>query len=77
VSRLSPVDLVLVEGFKRDPHPKLEIYRGALGKPLLHPQDPHIVAIATDAALNAPLPVLPLGDAGAIADFIVAHMGLA
>lgn len=78
VARMTPVDLVLVEGFKRHPHPKLEICRPALGLPLLHPDDPHIVAVACDEALpEAPLPCLPLGDPGAIARFILTHLGLA
>jgi molybdopterin-guanine dinucleotide biosynthesis protein B len=76
VRRMSPVDLVLVEGFKREAFPKLEIHRSELGKELLHPQDPQIVAIATDAALSVTLPVLPLGDPGKIAEFIIAHHGL-
>ena len=50
---LAPVDLVIVEGFKRHPHPKLEVYRAVVGKPLLHPDDDCIVAIATDAPLPA------------------------
>ena len=50
LDKLSPVDLVLVEGFKREAHPKLEVYRAAVGKPLLHPDDPNIVAIASDGA---------------------------
>jgi molybdopterin-guanine dinucleotide biosynthesis protein B len=49
LARLSPCDLVLIEGYKRSPIPKLEVYRESLGKPLLHPGDPHIVAIAADA----------------------------
>ena len=58
VAKMSPVDLVLVEGFKRDAFPKLEIHRIANGKPLLYPQDPHIVAVASDSALpDVPLPV--------------------
>ena len=50
VAKMSPVDLVLVEGYKRDAFPKLEIHRAANGKPLIHPDDPHIVAIAADIA---------------------------
>jgi molybdopterin-guanine dinucleotide biosynthesis adapter protein len=74
VRRMSPVDLLLVEGFKRYPQPQIEIYRPSLGKPLLHPEDPSVVAIASDEALpGLPLPWLPLSDAGAIADFILAH----
>ena len=75
VARMTPVDLLLVEGFKFDPHPKIEVYRPPVGKPLLYPDDPHIVAIACDADIEAPLPILPLGDAGAVASFIVAHGG--
>ncbi|MFO1055836.1 MAG: molybdopterin-guanine dinucleotide biosynthesis protein B [Dongiaceae bacterium] len=76
--RMSPVDLLLVEGFKREPHEKLEVYRAANGKPLLHPADPLIVAVASDVALpGIALPVLPLDDVEAIADFIVARCGLA
>ncbi len=71
VARISPVDVLLVEGFKYHPHPKIEVYRPSVGKPLLYPDDPHIVAIASDAALTAPLPLLPLGDPGAVASFIM------
>jgi molybdopterin-guanine dinucleotide biosynthesis adapter protein len=76
IAQMSPVDLVLVEGFKRHPHPKLEIYRPSVGKPPLHPEDPDIVAIASDESLpQAPLPVLPLGDPTAVARFILDHLG--
>jgi molybdopterin-guanine dinucleotide biosynthesis protein B len=75
VARMALVDLLLVEGFKRDPHPKLEVHRPSAGKPLLYPEDPHIVAIASDETLTVPLPLLPLGDAAAIADFILAQHG--
>src|SRR5205807_3122534 len=77
LARLSPVDLVLVEGWKRHPHPKIEVHRPALGKPLLYPHDPHVVAIASDEPIAAPIPLLPLGDPGAVADFISDHLGLA
>ena len=72
--RMSPVDLLLVEGFKRHPHPKIEIHRPSLGKPLLHPEDPWIVAIASDEMLpELRLPLLPLSDASAVATFILGH----
>ncbi|HEV2334310.1 MAG TPA: molybdopterin-guanine dinucleotide biosynthesis protein B [Stellaceae bacterium] len=77
VARMSPVDLLLVEGWKRHPHPKIEVHRPALGKPLLYPEDPHVVAIASDQALAAPIPLLPLGDPHAVALFISDHLGLA
>jgi molybdopterin-guanine dinucleotide biosynthesis protein B len=74
LQKLSPVDLVLVEGFKRDVFPKLEIHRRANGKPLLHPDDPHIVAIAADCALpQAKVPVIDLDDIERIADALLRH----
>jgi len=76
-ARMAPVDLLLVEGFKQDAHPKLEVHRPSVGKPFLYPDDPHIVAIASDEALTVPLPVLPLGDAAAIATFILGQRGFA
>src|SRR5438093_291349 len=61
--KLAPVDLVLIEGYKREPHPKLEVHRAAVGAPLLAPDDPAIVAIASDVALpSAGVPVLDLDD---------------
>lgn len=75
VARLKPVDLVLVEGFKRQPVPKIEVHRAVVGKPLLHPEDPWILAVASDEALpGCPLPLLPLDDPDAIADFIVTRV---
>src|SRR6202140_5892645 len=72
VGKMSPVDLVLVEGLKRDAFPKLEIHRAANGKPLLYPQDPHIVAVASDTALlDVPLPVLDLNAIEPIADLLL------
>lgn len=74
LEKLSPVDLVIVEGFKRHAHPKLEVYRAAVGKPLLHPDDDCIVAVATDAALpQASVPVLMLDDIGGIANVLQAE----
>lgn len=75
VARMSPVDLLLVEGFKQHPHPKLEVHRPSLGKPLLYPDDPWVVAIASDEVLAAPIPLLPLDDPGAVAGFIFRHLG--
>ncbi|HTV44716.1 MAG TPA: molybdopterin-guanine dinucleotide biosynthesis protein B [Stellaceae bacterium] len=78
VARMTPVDLLLVEGFKRHPHPKIEIYRPALGKPALYPEDGWIVAVASDATLRGlPLSLLPLGEPAVIADFILRHDGRA
>jgi len=72
LQKLSPVDLVLIEGYKREPHPKLEIYRAANGKPLLHPNDPSIVAIASDAPLpGVQIPLVALNDIERIADILI------
>ena len=74
VVKMSPVDLVLVEGFKRDAFPKLEIHRAANDKPLIYPEDPHIVAIASDVALpQAKIPVIDLDDVDSIADVLLKH----
>jgi molybdopterin-guanine dinucleotide biosynthesis protein B len=77
LARLSPADLVLVEGFKRERLPKLEVYRAVTGEPLLHPEDKDIVAIATDAPVDTGLPQLDINDARAIAGFVLRHVGLA
>ena len=71
LEKLSPVDLVLVEGFKRETHPKLEVFRAALGKPPLYPDDPNIVAVASDGPVAARVPVVSLDDAAAVADILV------
>ena len=74
LARMSPVDLVLVEGFKRFEHTKIEVRRREILRPLLAASDPNIVAIAADHDLAHPtLPVLPLDAVGAIADFILLH----
>jgi molybdopterin-guanine dinucleotide biosynthesis adapter protein len=74
LAKLSPVDLVIVEGFKRHAHPKLEVYRAAVGKPLLYPDDNCIVAIASDAPLSeADLPLLMLDDIEQIANVLQAE----
>ena len=72
--KASPVDLVLVEGYKGERHPKLEVYRAANGKPLLHPGDPAIVAVASDAPLSGVrIPVLDLNDIEGITDILLRH----
>ena len=72
VARMSPVDLLLVEGFKWESHPKLEVHRPSVGKPLLQPNDSHIVAVASDTRLDGlSVPLLDITDVAGIADFIV------
>lgn len=76
LARMTPVDLVLVEGFKRHGHAKLEVYRRHLDKPLLAVEDPMIVAVASDAPLHGlSVPRLDLGDVPGIASFILRHCG--
>ncbi|PKO35521.1 MAG: molybdopterin-guanine dinucleotide biosynthesis protein B [Betaproteobacteria bacterium HGW-Betaproteobacteria-7] len=77
LAQMAPCDLVLVEGFKRAPIPKIEIWRGDTGKPLLFPNDPHIVAIASDRPVATTLPQLDLNDPSAVADFILERLSLA
>src|SRR3954454_21999518 len=67
LEKLSPVDLVVVEGFKSEPHRKIEVYRAANGKPLLFPDDPGVVGIATDTAGETTLPTAHLDDIEAVA----------
>lgn len=76
LSRLSPCDLVLVESFKHEAIPKLEVHRPQLGKPLLFPQDADIVAIASDQPTGSALPEFELGRADMIAEFILKQTGL-
>ncbi len=77
VARLAPVDLVLVEGFKREPLPKLEVWRAATGKPPLCTGDPNVVALAGDRPDDAPaLPHFALADVAGIAGFILRHCDL-
>ena len=77
IRHMSPVDLLLIEGFKNGPHDKLEIYRALNGKPRLSAGDPTYVAILSDGPVeDAKLPVVDLNDITAIADFIIAHCRL-
>ena len=71
--RLSPVDLVIVEGYKREAHPKLEVHRAAVGAPLLAPGDASIVAIASDEPLQASVPVIDLDDVDRVVEVLIRH----
>lgn len=70
------LDLILVEGFRHEAFAKIELHRPSLGKPLLYPNDPNIIAIATDQRLStpAPLPCLALNDPESIAQFILNYL---
>ncbi len=76
IAKMTPVDLILIEGWKRDDHAKIEAHRAETGNPLIAPNDPTIRAIATDTALTIDRPVFDLNDTKAIADFILAEVGL-
>jgi molybdopterin-guanine dinucleotide biosynthesis adapter protein len=77
LAKMTPVDLLLVEGFKREAHAKLEVHRPALGKPLICREDADVIAVASDVPLaGLELPQLALDDAPAIARFILRHCGL-
>jgi molybdopterin-guanine dinucleotide biosynthesis adapter protein len=74
LAKLAPADLVIIEGFKRHVHPKLEVFRASVGKPALYPEDDCIVAIASDAPVpEAQLPVLMLDDVASIANMLMAE----
>lgn len=76
LARLAPVDLVLIEGYKRDRHPKIEAYRSETGNPLIAPGDATVRAVASDSALTLDRPVFDLDDTAAIAGFILSEVGL-
>ena len=74
LGKLSPVDLVIIEGYKRDPHPKLEVFRASVGKPLIHPDDPYVVAIASDVELpQMRVPRVSIDDTEAVIDILLQH----
>ena len=77
IRHFSPCDLLIVEGYKFAPIPKLEVWRAVTGEALLHPNDPHFVAVASDAQLDTRLPLLDLNAHEAIAAFILGHLKLA
>jgi len=67
----SQIDMVLVEGFKQEPVPKIEVFRPSLNKPLLADNDPYVIAVASDSPVKTALPVLDLNNPSAIADFVL------
>ena len=67
---------MIVEGYKSEPIPKIEVHRRAGHTPLLHPEDPHVIAVATDEPLETSLPQLAVDDPDAVARFIVQYLGL-
>jgi molybdopterin-guanine dinucleotide biosynthesis protein B len=83
VPHMTPVDLLLIEGFKRHAHDKLEVFRREVGKPLLAADDPRVVAVASDGpvpeldGLTPARPLIDLDDTAAIARFVIDHCGLA
>lgn len=75
LKQFSPCDIVLVEGYKNEPIPKLEVHRAASGRPLLYPHDPDIVAVATDEALDTALPQVDVNHPEAVVYFIMQYLG--
>lgn len=73
LTKMAPVDYVIIEGFKAQGHRKIEIYRAENAKPLMFPNDPNIIAVAADTRVESRLPVLGLNDIPAIADFVKGH----
>ena len=76
IAKMTLVDLVLIEGWKTSPHPKLEVWRAETGHPLIAPGDETIQAVATDTSLDLNIPVLELNDTQALADFIQSEVGI-
>ncbi len=76
LARLSPVDLILVEGYRHAPHPKVETHRASAGHPLIAPGDPLVRALASDVPLPLDRPVFDLNDTAGIAAFILREVGL-
>ena len=76
LAQMAPVDLILIEGWKRDDHPKIEAFRGEANHPLIAPNDPTIKAVASDTPVTVDQPVFDLNDTKAIADFILAETNL-
>lgn len=76
LAKMSPVDLILVEGWKRSDHPKVEAWRAETGNPLIAPDDASIVAVASDQPMRLDRPVFDLNATSDIADFILGHVGL-
>jgi molybdopterin-guanine dinucleotide biosynthesis adapter protein len=76
LQHISPCDLLLVEGFKQEPIAKLEVHRSALGKPLLFPDDPNIVAIASDAPVVSDIPRYDINNVMQLSEYILIHTGI-
>ena len=76
LAKLDPVDLILIEGWKRDSHPKVEAWRAETGNPLIAPNDPTILAVASDIGLEIDRPVFDLDDTAVVADFILDYLDL-
>jgi molybdopterin-guanine dinucleotide biosynthesis protein B len=76
LKQMAPCDVVLVEGYKSEPIDKIEVHRRAVPTPLLYPEDPQVVAVATDEPLDTFLTQLEVDDPSAVARFIVKHLGL-
>lgn len=75
-SRMKDVDVILFEGFRNASIPMIEVHRPSLGRPMLWPTCPSVIAVAADGKIDCPLPVLPLEDPQAVCDFVTERLGL-
>ncbi len=77
LTKMTPVDLILIEGFKKEPHAKIECHRSSSEMPLICSKDDTIIAVATDVDVDTlGLPKLDLNNVPALADYIIKHVGL-
>jgi molybdopterin-guanine dinucleotide biosynthesis protein MobB len=76
LSKMEPVDVVLIEGWKSDSHPKIETWRNENGNPVIAANDNTILAVASDLKLELACPVLDLNDTNSVTDFIIDHLEL-
>ena len=76
LKHFAPCDLVIVEGYKSEPIPKIEVRLKGAHTPALYPDDPKVIAVATDDVLDTALPQLDVNDAAAVAQFIIQYLGL-
>ena len=76
LAKLAPVDLILIEGYKRDRHSKVEAHRAETGNPLIATEDETVRAVASDVPMDLDRPVFDLDDTAGIADFILSEVGL-
>lgn len=73
LARMAPVDIVLLDGFRRSDYPKVEVIQAGQAQALYAPNDPRVLAVTSDLPVTAPVPCVPLSDIAALGDLVVAH----